>query len=131
MVDLKKFAVVHFLRENSVEAVPRSWISSNQLTCAYPRKFPQNFESLRSNEESVPPAQWGRYKVKILKSYDSLEKANRKANKFLVTSDVETTDCDNPNTSAILTLASSPPTDSVILPPPPASSIFTGINLGR
>lgn len=66
---MKKFAVVHFLQSNSVDFVPSKWILEDKTKCAYPKQEPPEFQNLKRNPDSLPEKNWGRYRVRFIKSY--------------------------------------------------------------
>lgn len=69
MAELKKFAVVVFNDDNSVSAVPSTWVSDEQTTCQWPVKYPKNFKKLIQDPESKPDADWISLGIEIKKRY--------------------------------------------------------------
>lgn len=61
----KKFCVVEFLKDSSVEAVPISWIKENQ--CPWPAQIKKKFRALLSESTSTPEADWPLYNIKVHK----------------------------------------------------------------
>jgi len=66
----KPFSVVHFADE-SVEAVPTSWIKDNGTICMWPKdnKITASFLKIRSVSVSTPALTWGEYPITIINSY--------------------------------------------------------------
>lgn len=65
----KKFTVVHFLADKSVEVVPSTWLSKDGKTCPFPISQPKGFKKLQEDENSVPDPLWPFWIIDNLKSY--------------------------------------------------------------
>ncbi|GAB6024386.1 hypothetical protein CHUAL_009552 [Chamberlinius hualienensis] len=82
---MKKFAVVHFVRDNSVDFVPSLWLFNDKRTCFYPKfRFPE-FEALKRNYECVPQKGW----ISCI-----ISKAENKASNYLLNSDTDSSECE-------------------------------------
>jgi hypothetical protein len=68
-IGLKKYVVVEFTNDNSVEFVPKTWISEDKDHCYFPETIPSNFEKLRTNPASAPDPSWNLWHILIVKSY--------------------------------------------------------------
>lgn len=66
---MKKFSVVCFKKDNTVEAVPSQWITDDNLSCHWPKKYPKNFKSFVQTAESTPGTDWIIYEVQVIKGY--------------------------------------------------------------
>jgi len=66
------FAVVHLKIDNSVEAVPLSWLSTDKTYCHWPKKIPGNFKTLRTNPDSTPGEDWELFEIILVKCYGKL-----------------------------------------------------------
>lgn len=66
---MKKFSVVSFKKDNTVEAVPSAWITDDKISCHWPKKYPKNFKSIIQCSDSVPGGDWILYAVDVIKSY--------------------------------------------------------------
>ncbi|CAG7733719.1 unnamed protein product, partial [Allacma fusca] len=86
---MKKFAVVHFLKDNSLEAVPRKWIDETKKTCKFPVVFSPSFSKLRGDSESSPLSNWKSYKIEVKYRSNNYLKVAQKANELQFTSNVE------------------------------------------
>ncbi len=58
-----------FEKDNTVEAVPSTWISEDNLSCRWPKKYPKNFRSIVQSADTTPGIDWILYEVKVIKSY--------------------------------------------------------------
>lgn len=65
----KNFVVVSFECDNSVEVVPKTWLSEDKKKCSYPKKIPTNFHNLRTNCNSTPGNNWNSFTIDVIKSY--------------------------------------------------------------
>lgn len=65
----KPFAVVVFKDDNHVTAVPVSWISADEKSCAWPTKLPSKFTKIIKNPDSQPQADWLWLDVDLKKRY--------------------------------------------------------------
>ena len=68
-IGLKKYVVVEFTNDNSVEFVPKTWISEDKDHCYFPETIPSNFEKLRTNPASPLDPSWNLWHILIVKSY--------------------------------------------------------------
>ncbi|KAF5290136.1 hypothetical protein FQR65_LT11648 [Abscondita terminalis] len=94
----KLFSVVEFTKDNSVEAVPAAWIHENNV-CSWPNKLPVRFRTLQEDANSTPDSSWPLFEINIIKTYDTFEKVNKKAKRFVRAGKLDTTDTDAPKTS--------------------------------
>lgn len=67
----KKFSVVQFQKEKSVDFVPSIWLNEEKDKCQYPTAslLPPNFDDLKRDSESIPPRKWPWYKIQYIKSF--------------------------------------------------------------
>jgi hypothetical protein len=67
----KPFTVVLFPCDNSVEAVPTKWISSDKKTCFWPNKSLKStvLQKLTGDPNSCPGEDWTNFSVTIIKEY--------------------------------------------------------------
>lgn len=79
--------VVNFLRDDSVEVVPKDWVIENNKWCYWP---PQG-ENVQKAIHQCKPAgfNWNKFEVKVLtqKVYSDFKKASSKASRACETSD--------------------------------------------
>jgi hypothetical protein len=66
---LKKFSVVHFPSDSSVEAVPSIWISADRNTCPFPINRPRGFQRLQECSNSVADPIWPVWAIEFLGTY--------------------------------------------------------------
>jgi len=64
---MAQFAVVHFYVDNSVEAVPSTWLTVDKTSCYWPKKIPANFKSVRDNPLSIPGEVWEIFEILVVK----------------------------------------------------------------
>lgn len=101
--ETKKFAVVEFLKENTVEAVPSSWVIEDKRgkQLCY---WPDNMSGVEIKNYvkvcHIPDGGWPRYTVKILTRCNTYKKAKRKAGEAETVSCLETTDAGEPDDEA-------------------------------
>ncbi|KAM7301061.1 uncharacterized protein ISCGN_016623 [Ixodes scapularis] len=101
--ETKKFAVVEFLNENTVEAVPLSWVVEDKRVkqLCYWLDNMSGVEIKNYVEVShIPDGSWPRYTVKILARCNTYKKAKRKAGEAETLSCLETTDAGEPDDEA-------------------------------
>lgn len=63
---MKSFSVILFLKSNQVDFVPSKWINENQDKCRYPKTKHPDFDTIKLDADSNPPAGWTKYKIKIV-----------------------------------------------------------------
>lgn len=68
-IKVKKFAVVSFQTDNSVEAVPSGWLAEDQKSCCWPDEKPANFLNLIRDPCSSPQIDWNFWEVEVVKFY--------------------------------------------------------------
>lgn len=66
---LKRFVVIHFNVDNSVAALPASWLEDNNTKCRWPSKPPKNFEKYLKEADSKPGPEWDLWDCQVVKSY--------------------------------------------------------------
>lgn len=98
--ETKKFAVVEFLNENTVEAVPLSWVIEDKRgrqLCYWPDNMSGVEIKNYVKVSHIPDGSWPRYTVKILARCNTYKKAKRKAGEAETLSCLETTDAGEPD----------------------------------
>ncbi|XP_040066401.1 uncharacterized protein LOC115309871 [Ixodes scapularis] len=98
--ETKKFAVVEFLNENTVEAVPLSWVSEDKRgrqLCYWPDNMSGVEIKNYVKVSHISDGSWPRYTVKILARCNTYKKAKRKAGEAETLSCLETTDAGEPD----------------------------------
>ncbi|CAG7825241.1 unnamed protein product, partial [Allacma fusca] len=87
------YAVVEFQKDSSVEVVPCAWISGDQTTCKWPDK---STNVTRWIEAGIKPqATWETCVLKqVVYFCASIEKARKKRNKYLDTSNIDSSSDD-------------------------------------
>lgn len=69
-MDLKKFTVIKFEKDNSVDVVPSKWIvQSDKITVKFPKYKNSNTIKLLEDPRSSPKDNWPAWVVEIIKSY--------------------------------------------------------------
>ncbi|XP_034557600.1 uncharacterized protein LOC117825766 isoform X2 [Notolabrus celidotus] len=89
-LNTKQFAVVIFLKTNTVDVVPTNWIQTinKAVYCYWPK--PENNVTKKIKKREIPDQErWTKDKIKILKLTDTYTKARAKVNEALVTSNLE------------------------------------------
>ncbi len=66
---LKKFSVVYFPSDKTLDFVPSIWISEDRIVCRFPKNHPRGFKKLQENPESTPDPLWPLWAVEIKKTY--------------------------------------------------------------
>ncbi|XP_060846483.1 uncharacterized protein LOC132926162, partial [Rhopalosiphum padi] len=83
------YHIVLFIKENSVEAVPSHWLSSDGKTCAWPKR---HLDPIRQIEKKKQPNTleytWFQIRILLAKSISSLKEAKAKAEVATFTSDL-------------------------------------------
>jgi hypothetical protein len=67
--DRGSFAAIHFIAENSVEAVPVTWINSAHNLCSWPTKRGPGFDKLLRDSSSIPGGDWIAHEARVVKLY--------------------------------------------------------------
>jgi hypothetical protein len=70
--DQGSFAAIHFIAENSVEAVPVTWINPAQNLCSWPTKKGPGFDKLLRDSSSIPGWDWIAHEVRVVKLYGKI-----------------------------------------------------------
>lgn len=70
---MKAFSVIKFTVENSVEAVPSTWLSDNNKSCFWPNKSVKNVKKLLADSRSLPGGDWDCFEVELIKEYGKLK----------------------------------------------------------
>ncbi|KAL7395957.1 hypothetical protein ABVT39_026170 [Epinephelus coioides] len=86
----KEFAVVIFLKANTVDAVPTNWIERTQkgLYCYWPK--PDKNVTAKVKRREIPDKErWTRDSVRILKFTDTYAEAREKVKEAIVTSNLD------------------------------------------
>jgi hypothetical protein len=65
----KKFSVVEFLVDQSIEYIPSKWLNDDNTTCFWPEKPPGSFKKIRKNSESSASTSWRKFSIKVLKQH--------------------------------------------------------------
>lgn len=68
----KDFAVIVFKSDDSVSAVPSSWINADKTLCAWPNKYPANFKKVLQNPDSKPESDWMWLEIDLKKRYSKI-----------------------------------------------------------
>jgi hypothetical protein len=53
MMDLKKFTVINFNINSSVDVVPSNWINEEQTNCVFPKNKPRGFLKLQETVDGT------------------------------------------------------------------------------
>lgn len=72
---LKKFVVVSFPHENTVEAVPSTWVIPDRKKCYWPSGIKNSSVKclkLKSNPDTKPGSDWELHDIEVIKSYGKL-----------------------------------------------------------
>ena len=64
-----KYSVVHFVEENSVEAVPVIWLSADKKHCLWPNAKDKKSIRRLKKKSSPPGSDWTTYAIRILGTY--------------------------------------------------------------
>ncbi|XP_056586500.1 uncharacterized protein LOC130407535 [Triplophysa dalaica] len=85
---VKSFAVVKFLKTNTVDAVPTNWLERTEKTllCYWPQK---NVTAKVKRRETPDKTRWVKCKVNVLTYTDTYRKAREKVNQATITSNLE------------------------------------------
>lgn len=62
---MKLFAIVHFIKDNTVEIVPKLWIKDGQ--CKFPNKLSKAVKKQLKKSESFPNSTWPEWKIEVIK----------------------------------------------------------------
>lgn len=62
----KKFSVVNFNSDNSVEAIPSSFLSTDKTQVRYPKNPPAGFKTLLEDSEATPDSSWETWEVTVV-----------------------------------------------------------------
>ncbi len=68
-MEFKKFSVLFFPSDNSIEVVPSKWISEDKKTCPFPLAGVVNFKELQKDSNSSPDPSWPIWEVVVKKTY--------------------------------------------------------------
>ncbi|CAG7819221.1 unnamed protein product, partial [Allacma fusca] len=82
----KRFCVVYFVVENSLEAVPTKWINEEGNQCSFPIISGPKFLKLRNNSNSVPLPSWKKYQIEVRYCSNKLQKVTQRAHDLQFTS---------------------------------------------
>ncbi len=69
MMDLKKFTVINFNINSSVDVVPSNWINEEQTNCVFPKNKPRGFLKLQETVDGEPDVSWPHWEITVIKSY--------------------------------------------------------------
>ncbi|OXA47039.1 hypothetical protein Fcan01_18276 [Folsomia candida] len=83
MSHLKKFSVVYFPSDKTIEVVPSKWILEDRQKCPFPINLPTGFRKIQKDSSSTPDPNWPIWEVELKKSYDDFSAADAKAKKLL------------------------------------------------
>ncbi|XP_050066309.1 uncharacterized protein LOC114120255 [Aphis gossypii] len=87
------FSVIVFTEDNTVEAVPTSWVKKKDGTCAWPTTKSRSLIMKLIEKKSVPnEVQYKYYKAKVMKTCESLTNARKMAEKGETKTDISSTD---------------------------------------
>jgi hypothetical protein len=70
--DRGSFAAIHFIAENTVEAVPVTWINAAHNSCSWPTKKGPDFDKLLRDSSSIPGLDWITHEVRVVKLYGKI-----------------------------------------------------------
>ncbi|CAG7815691.1 unnamed protein product [Allacma fusca] len=83
------FALIKFIKEDSCEIVPFSWISPDLKSC----KWPGSNSAKRAIEKQLPPQDnWSTNAIEVKSIASTFEELIPKRTKYLLTSNVDTSD---------------------------------------
>ncbi|CAG7717978.1 unnamed protein product [Allacma fusca] len=89
MAALKKFSVVHFMKDNTIEAVPSLWLNKKRSSCYFPPGSRSKLSKLRTGPTSEPDKEsWENLVVKFKCTADTYQKASQQATHLQFTSTV-------------------------------------------
>lgn len=66
---LRKFCVVEFPVDKTIEVVPMTWLSDNNSKCAFPANRLKGFKKIQEDFESLPDPLWQIWDIILRKSY--------------------------------------------------------------
>ncbi|CAL8110415.1 unnamed protein product [Orchesella dallaii] len=123
----KKFSVIKFGLDESVEYVPTSWLASDSKSVSFLSTKPKNFLKHKQTPDSAPDSAWPIWEVDVVKSYDSTEKADKRVLKYIKSSDIESSGIDETLTKK-RGGRSSEVSSAVINPFPEPNSLIYSLN---
>ncbi|XP_067206649.1 uncharacterized protein [Linepithema humile] len=91
---MKKYSIVEFIEENTVEIILSSWISSNNKTALWPKDITPSILRKYLKNNTVPNDNWSSVNIKVLGHTDSFANATKKAYKAEETSHLSNSDSD-------------------------------------
>ena len=71
-MDLKKYAVVFFPIDNSIEVVPSNWLSADQKKCPFPVILPKGFKATQKDFNSTPDRNWPLWDSEVKRTFGNL-----------------------------------------------------------
>ncbi|OXA49202.1 hypothetical protein Fcan01_15515 [Folsomia candida] len=89
---LKQFCVVEFIADQTIEVVPKTWLSEDNKKCTFPSNRPRGFKKIQEDPDSRPDPLWKSWEIVVKTSSDSFDRANTKAKKHLKPSYVDSID---------------------------------------
>ncbi|OXA45205.1 hypothetical protein Fcan01_19794, partial [Folsomia candida] len=89
---LKQFCVVEFIADQTIEVVPKTWLSEDNKKCTFPSNRPKGFKKIQEDPHSLPDPLWKSWEIVVKTSSDSFNRANTKAKKHLKPSYIDTSD---------------------------------------
>lgn len=66
VITSKPFVVLEFPEEQTVEAVPAIWLTSDKTGCRWPNKVTPSFTNKKKDKNSSPGDGWTVYKCRVL-----------------------------------------------------------------
>ncbi|OXA56213.1 hypothetical protein Fcan01_08715 [Folsomia candida] len=94
VITSKPFVVLEFPEEQTVEAVPAIWLTSDKTGCRWPNKVTPSFTNKKKDKNSSPGDGWTVYKCRVLGEFDNYTSANAAAHKAEDTSELEVSKVD-------------------------------------
>ncbi|OXA40659.1 hypothetical protein Fcan01_24605 [Folsomia candida] len=89
---LKQFCVVEFIADQTIEVIPKTWLSEDNKKCTFPSNRPKGFKKIQEDPHSRPDPLWKSWEIVVKTSSDSFNRANTKAKKHLKPSYIDTSD---------------------------------------
>ncbi|CAG7727600.1 unnamed protein product [Allacma fusca] len=85
----RKYAVIEFTTEKSVELVPKSWLCENISKCLWPYDLRGSNLTNAIKKTISPGKDWVLFPARLLRSLDDYEHGKKLAEKAEFTSDLE------------------------------------------
>ncbi|OXA43304.1 hypothetical protein Fcan01_22144 [Folsomia candida] len=89
---LKQFYVVEFPADQTIEVVPKTWLSDDNKKCTFSSNTPKGFKKLQEDPNSRPDPLWTSWDIIVKTSSDSFSRADKKAKKHLKPNYIDSSD---------------------------------------